>query len=253
MDKMRCELPVLEGDRDEFEAVLQSRASMYLLLSRLYEKEVDAEVLDAMCSMRFPKHTGNADVDEAFSLFVTYLGNRWERTEEDLRIDYARVFFGNGMNGVEAAYPFESVHTSPDRLMMQDARDEVLALYRAERFEKSERWKDNEDHIALELAFMNILCEKSLRLLREDDGEGAWAALITQRNFLQDHLLNWVSMLVGGMQKFAETDFYRALGQLTFGYLNEDAVFLGELLDDSEDDAPGDEAAELRPLDPEAV
>lgn len=217
-------------DTAELKAVLESRSAMYALISRLYEKEIDSEILDAMCAMRFPRVTGNSEVDEAFALFASYLSDRWERTEEDLRIDYARVFFGNGMNGVEAAYPFESVHTSPDRLMMQDARDEVVALYRSERFEKSEKWKDNEDHIALELAFMHILCEKALRLMRDRDEAGMRMAFVAQENFLHDHLLNWVSMLVGGIQKFAETDFYRALGLLTYGYLHEDARFLEEAL-----------------------
>ena len=49
----------------------------------------------------------------------------------ELAVDYVRAFIGSGNDGFSAAYPYESVYTSPKRLMMQDARDEVLVLYRA--------------------------------------------------------------------------------------------------------------------------
>lgn len=216
--------------RDEMLALVEARSSMYGLLSRLYEKEVDSDLLDEMCAMKMPVNTGNEQVDAAYKMLHAYLSERWERTEEDLRIDYARVFFGNGMNAYDAAYPFESVHTSTDRLMMQDARDEVMTLYRAEGFAKSDAWKDNEDHIALELAFEKILCDKCTEALKSNDFEAVRNTLVTQYNFLLDHLVNWAPMFVGAMGKFSETDFYQALACLTSGFLSEDRQFLEGLL-----------------------
>jgi TorA maturation chaperone TorD len=137
---------------------------------------------------------------------------------------------GDGMSGNAAAYPFESVHTSAERLMMQDARDEVLALYRSEGFEKADGWKDNEDHIALELAFEKVLCDAALAALEAGDRELCAAKLEAQRNFLNDHLLNWVPLLTGSMERFCRTDFYRAVSLLTYGYLHEDRGFLDDLL-----------------------
>ena len=48
----------------------------------------------------------------------------------ELAVDYVRAFIGSGNDGFSAAYPYESVYTSPKRLMMQDARDEVRAVPR---------------------------------------------------------------------------------------------------------------------------
>lgn len=221
-----------EEPRNEVKTLVAQRSALYALLSRLYEKEVDDALLDQMCSMRLPKSTGNRDVDEAYGMFHRELSNRWERTIEDLSIDYSRVFFGNGSNGCNAAYPFESVHTSSERLMVQDARDEVMTLYKAAGLEKSEDWKDNEDHISLELAYMKVLCDRTVEKLDGAYLEDAINLLHSQYNFLTDHLLNWVSFLVGGIEKFAETDFYRAVGRLTFGFLKEDKVFLKEVLEE---------------------
>ena len=60
----------------------------------------------------------------------------------ELAVDYVRAFIGSGNDGFSAAYPYESVYTSPKRLMMQDARDEVLVLYRAFGLDKQESWKE---------------------------------------------------------------------------------------------------------------
>lgn len=233
----------------ELKALIAQRSDLYGLLSRLFEKEVDDDLLDRMCRMKLPRSTGNADVDRAYESFHRVLSDRWERTVEDLRIDYARAFFGNGVNGTDCAYPFESVHTSGDRLMMRDARDEVMALYRSEGFEKSEDWKDSEDHIALELGFEKVLCDKTVIALESGDAEEALRLLVVQYNFLRDHLVNWVPMFVSGIERFAATDFYRAVGWLVFGYLAEDRAFLESVLAECgvevEDDPQADGCVEI--------
>ena len=62
----------------------------------------------------------------------------------------------------------------------------------------------------------------------------AIAYLRTSYDFLENHLLNWVPMLVADMRMHARTLFYQGLGQLTFGTLQEDETVLRELLDSVE-------------------
>ncbi|MDR1422426.1 MAG: molecular chaperone TorD family protein [Coriobacteriales bacterium] len=214
------------------EAIMKGRVATYALLVRLYRREVDQELLDEMCEMRFPVGVGNTELDEGYRLFHAYLGTVWERTLTDLAVDYARVFLGNGMNAYSAAYPFESVHTSSKRLLMQDARDEILAIYRANDLSVPESWKVGEDHISLELEFMRILTERVLRALRDEGENDMMSLLRTQYNFLMDHLVSWTPMLFAEMMKFAQTDFYRALAHLTAGFLATDREFLEDLLDE---------------------
>jgi putative dimethyl sulfoxide reductase chaperone len=226
-----------------FEDILAGRVATYGMLARLYRKEVDQSFLDEMRAMRYPQNTGNENVDTGYRMFHHYLCNVWERTLSELAIDYARVFLGSGMNSYSAAYPIESVHTSPRRLLMQDSRDEVLAIYRSAGIVKSDTWREGEDHIAVELEFMQILSQRAIEALADDDEDKAVNILMTSYNFLMDHLFNWVPMLVTEMQKFSATEFYQALAYLTMGFIETDREFLEDVLEDElskEEDAEGE-------------
>lgn len=208
----------------------QQRAATYGLLSRLYRVEIDGALLDELRAMRFPANTGNADVDEGYRLMATYLSNTWDNSVTDLAVDYTRTFIGHGVDAFSAAYPFESVYTSEKRLLMQEARDEVLAIYRACGLDKQDGWKEGEDHIALELEFEQILINRTVEALERGDEEAAFELLTTQKNFLDDHLVAWSPMLTSDMKRFASTDLYRGLAHLTDGFLETDLLFLEDLL-----------------------
>lgn len=220
-------------DLKDLATVMESRSQTYGLLARIYRVEADQELLDEMRSMRFPTATGNAHADEGYKLLYTYLKGVWDESVTELAIDYVNTFIGHGVNAFSAAYPFESVHTSERRLLMQQARDEVLAIYRANNLKKG-KWNEGEDHIALELEFMQVMSKRTADAMREDKEDEAVALLKTQQNFLEDHLINWVPMLAGDMLKFAKTDFYRGTAELTLGFLESDQEVLSDLLKDTE-------------------
>lgn len=212
------------------DSILESRNATYSMLARLYRKEMDSEYFKKMRGMRFPINTGNADVDKGYRLLHSYLNSSWERTMEDLERDYVRVFIGANTTGHSAAYPNESVHTSPDRLVMQDARDEVMYIYHAAGLKNSELWKSGEDHIATELEYEQVIGERAAEAWAKGDRTSCATNLLMQYHFLEDHLLNWVQFLTADVLKFAQTDFYRGVAYLTQGFLLEDKEFLEEVL-----------------------
>lgn len=213
-------------------SVLASRNATYSMLARLFRREVDADYLGKLRGMRCPVNTGNPEVDKGYKLFHSYLSTVWERTLEDLERDYMRVFIGANTTGHAAAYPNESVHTSPERLVMQEARDEVIAIYHAAGLVNDETWRDGEDHIATELEYMQVRGERATKAYNAGQLTEAATELMAQYHFLIDHLLAWVPFLCDDMLKFARTDFYRALSHLTRGFLEEDREFLEEVLAD---------------------
>ena len=208
-----------EATMQELIKLNEQRAATYGLLSRLYRVEVDQPLLDELRSMRFPAKTGNENVDEGYRLLATYLSNTWDNSVTDLAID-----------SFSAAYPFESVYTSEKRLLMQEARDEVLAIYRSAGLDKQDTWKEGEDHIALELEFEQIMATRTVEALRKGDEDEAVALLTTQKNFLEDHLAAWAPMMTSDMKRFAQTDLYRGLAYLTDGFLQTDQTFLDDVL-----------------------
>lgn len=210
--------------------VLRGRMATYQFLSRLFRVEVDQELYDTLVSMRFPTNTGNALVDEGYRMICGYLSQADGTVLTELAVDYVRAFIGSGNDGFSAAYPYESVYTSPKRLMMQDARDEVLVLYRAFGLDKQESWKEGEDHIALELEYLQILSDRTAEALCQGDTDTAASWVRAQYNFLDVHLDSWAPLLTAEVKKFAKTDFYRGLAFLTEGFLETDREVLEELL-----------------------
>lgn len=213
--------------------LMNARARSYGMLARLFREEVDLPTLRELQQMRFPQATGNAAADEGYHQLYDYLKRAWDDSVTELAIDYVSTFIGHGVNGYSAAYPYESVYTSERRLLMQEARAEVLATLRENELMRG-NWNEAEDHIALELEFMQRLSLRAADALSDDAEEEAIAYLRTSYDFLENHLLNWVPMLVADMRMHARTLFYQGLGQLTFGTLQEDETVLRELLDSVE-------------------
>ena len=207
------------------------RARTSGLLARIFRVEVDGKFLEELRHLRFPTSTGNEHVDYGYRTMYNYLKGTWEDTLLDLARDYARTFIGPGNNGRSAAYPFESVHTSEKRLLMQDARDEVLAIYRANLLKKGEEWNDCEDHIALELEFMQVMSERTAKALKEGKEDEAVEMLKTQRAFVGQHLANWVPMFVSDIKYFSQTDLYIGAGELLLGFVQTEVEALDDLLD----------------------
>ena len=207
------------------------RARTYGLLARIFRVEVDGKFLEELRHLKFPTSTGNEHVDYGYRTMYNYLTGTWEDTLLDLARDYARTFIGHGNNGRSAAYPFESVHTSEKRLLMQDARDEVLAVYRANLLKKGEEWNDCEDHIALELEFMQVMSERTAKALKEGKEDEAVEMLKTQRAFVGQHLANWVPMFVSDIKYFSQTDLYIGAGELLLGFVQTEVEALDDLLD----------------------
>ena len=213
--------------------LMNARARSYGMLARLFREEVDLPTLRELQQMRFPQATGNAAADEGYHQLYNYLKRAWDDSVTELAIDYVSTFIGHGVNGYSAAYPYESVYTSERRLLMQEARAEVLVTLRENELVRG-NWNEAEDHIALELEFMQRMALRAAEALGDAAEEEAIAYLRTSYDFLENHLLNWVPMLVADMRMHARTLFYQGLGQLTFGTLQEDETVLRELLDSVE-------------------
>jgi TorA maturation chaperone TorD len=222
----------VDGANSELKELLKQRSATYMLLSRLYRQEIDRELLDEMHGMLYPAENVDDDLYTGYLFIATYLSNLWSGSLDELKIDFARCFLGQGVDGFSAAYPYESVYTSEKRLMMQAARDEVLAIYRAYGVEKTSAWKEGEDHLSLELEFERIMGDKTIEALQEGDSAKAQELLLAQFGFQEDHLIAWVPLLIADMKNFAHTKMYLGLAYLTEGFLRTDYQFLKDLLSD---------------------
>jgi anaerobic sulfite reductase subunit A len=215
----------------EYSAIMTNREQLYRFLGRLYRVEVDQALLDQMADLSFPEGCGEDELVDGYRMLENYLRRPGFNPVTDLAVDYAKVFLGAGVaKDCDAAYPYESVYTSPERLVMQDARDHVLATYRQKGLEKDAALDFPEDHIALELEFMACLCRETQNALTARDWPAVSTGLKEQKDFLAKHLLNWVPAFCDDIVEFASTDFYKAVARITSGYLAMEQAILEDMI-----------------------
>ncbi len=129
-----------------------------------------------------------------------------ESVLDDLLWEYTRLFIGPYRL---PSPPWESVYTSPKRLLMQEAYDAVLDLHR----EAGLTIPDphiHADHIGSELNFLAVLYERA----ESGTGDEGKAAEMAER-FLSEHLRKWVPAFSGDLEAAAEMDLYRELSRAT--------------------------------------
>ncbi|MDR0454531.1 MAG: molecular chaperone TorD family protein [Deferribacteraceae bacterium] len=212
--------------------ILQDRELLYKFMSRCFLKEVDQEYLDTLKSINYSNFNEANPVDEGFRLLSKYVANTGDQTLLNLARDYARTFLGAGLAQNEGAYPYESVYTSPDHLLMQNARDEALKIYYSEELGRSNGFTEPEDHIAFELEFMAHLCDRAAKAVQSKDFETLRANMVKQKAFLENNLNKWVPGFCDDVIRIAREDFYRALAMITKGFLEEESVVIEYIMKD---------------------
>lgn len=202
--------------------LVSARESLYRFLVRLYILEVDLPLLEAMQAMVFPECVSNAALSEGYGLLREYLSRSTGEDLEDLAVDYANIFLAAGVAQGSAAFPYESVYVSKTHMLGQEPQSRVAELYAARGFAlRKDLPKSPEDHISMELEYMACLC----RELGEESSD-AEGLLLEQKEFFKTHLANWIPLFSRDVTKYAQTDFYRAVGKITDGFIQMEQTLL---------------------------
>ncbi len=198
---------------------LDGLAAACTVLSRLLLAAPDQAVLEG---------TRNADMLAAWPLPPTEPTGRglaaWRRSanaaedEREVRRDHRRLFVGPGPL---LAPPYESVHRSVDRLVFEEQTRQVRSVYAHHGLTAPRLDRDPDDHIGLELDLLATLSLRAMDALDSGDAEVVAELQAAQRAFLTDHLLRWAPGLMATIEEQADTDFYRGVGALGAGLVQE--------------------------------
>ncbi|MFD1670804.1 anaerobic sulfite reductase subunit AsrA [Agrilactobacillus yilanensis] len=199
--------------------LMANRKAFYQLLARLYEKELSPKFIQQLAHLTYPTAEQNPQMQAGYQQLKAYFAQQpLAEMADDLASDYAKTFLGAGETKGNAAFPYESVYTSDEKLVLQAAWENVTKIYRANGLVMATEMADiKEDHIAMELKFMAHLCD-----VAEPD-------LAQQTTFLNEHLLNWTPQFLEDVQTYSRTNFYQGVALLTAGFLAEDAKILATL------------------------
>lgn len=214
----------------EIAHLMDSRANVYKVLSRSFREEMDAEFASEFAK-RFVFESDDAQLAQKADAMKASLQGIDDDAIEMLAVDFDRVFFGMGPITARHAFPYESVYTSEKGIMMQEAYSQVVRAYREQKLAKDEAFTEPEDHIAVELAFMATLVERSAAFLREGHEEAAEQTVMQQLSFAKEHLLNWVDIFCVDLAAAADGSFYEHLATFTAAFVKEDAAVLEDILD----------------------
>jgi len=125
---------------------------------------------------------------------------------DELLWEYTRLFIGPYKLPCP---PWESVYTSPKRLMMQDAAVQVQELYEQAGLSINTA-EVMPDHIGAELNFLAVLLERTHSEINSKSKQ-----VDMTEKLLNEHLLTWSPNFTRDMENAAETPFYRALARAT--------------------------------------
>ncbi len=215
-----------QHDREELAEVNAARKGFYEFLASMYKLELTDEQIETLAKQDLP-----ADAEYVGAGYATvkeYLRHRDAGTRQELAVDYARVFLCAGMYEQLMAPPYESVYTSEEHLLMQDARDSAVAFYLGEELGLPADNTTPEDHLSFEFQFMAKLIERASAALDAGD-EARYAELCAkQRAFFDEHLVNWVPRLCADVRAYAQTAFYRGVADITEGFLQLEDQMIGQ-------------------------
>lgn len=215
----------METDDLNLIELMGDRALAYRFLSRAYRTAPDAAFVAALRAA-----SADRPAEDPLAPFFAELASADASDDEALRIDlaadYNRLYLGMGPHPVP---PYESVYTSPEGLLMQDARDEVLAAYRSQGLDAPDDFNLPEDHLALECAFAAELAERTAAAFERGDREAVDGLVACQRAFVEEHLGAWVPAFADDTNQRARTSFYRGLAVLAREQVEADRAVLAEL------------------------
>ncbi len=220
---------------ESIQLLLETRIFAYDLLRRTFLEEPSKEFLGIITEKgfieSFPFIEEDEEIREGVNKVATFFQEHDLTSEEEydsLHWDYTRMFIGPDKL---PAPLWESAYLNKDRLLFQEQTLMVRQAYLKYQFLPKYFRQEADDHLGLELDFMYQLSNQALERLRSQEYTKFREVLGDQREFLQEHLLKWVSDLTDKIFASAKLDLYPGMAKILKGYLVLDFEALEELSD----------------------
>ncbi len=214
----------------EMVAACEGRAAFYDMLAAIYFRPLTAEQIDNIAETDWSEY---ADLNELFADGLNdvtrYLRKRNSGTRQELAVDFTSAFAGTSSWKGRYAVPYESVHTSEEGLMFQDAYHEVFQLYKANHVAKAEGYDFPHDHLSFMCEFLVVLSGRIADALRAGDDAEALRQVNVSRAFLADHILSWFDTFQDLALLLLQTRFYRGILKVSKAFFLEDVALLDSM------------------------
>jgi TorA maturation chaperone TorD len=195
-------------------------------LSRVYVEPVDAALMQYLNEQDLFSHwplPSNPQSSRGLAILRTFVRQWTPDQMPDLKLDYTRLFIG--LEHMQAP-PYASVYLGQEKIMFDLPTLEIRDLYRRYGLKSRTSHKEPDDHIGLELSFLQYLC---MEAVKSDNLEASDVLIQDMKHFLEGHLNKWLPDFVKSVKKHAETEFYAGIADVTERTVLELTDYLSKL------------------------
>lgn len=199
----------------------QARSNIYALLSRILMQELDEEMLDTIKNDKqilefFPKF-------KKWDLLSTLKNS--ELLGEHLNPDFVNI-------SLLHLIPYETFYTRSDQKIETGGANPVTDIYSEFDFivDYEAARVVSSDHIGVELEFMHSLCEAQIKAMTAGDDVSAKELFVSQKEFLDKHLLQWAPLYLINAKFESRTPLYYDACEMALEFLLSDNELLTESL-----------------------
>jgi len=223
----------IDAETAQIIEALEGRASFYDFIASLYYLPLSADQIENLAHTDFsPYKEINDNLSEGFEDIERALHRRNTGTRQELAVDFTSAFAGTASWKGKYAVPYESVFTSDEGLLFQDAYHEVCQLYRENHVHREEGYDFPDDHLSFMCEFLALLSKRAIDALEAEDREGALEQMVLSRDFLQSHILSWFDAFSTRALLLLKTRFYKGVLKISKGFFLYDAQSLDELVEE---------------------
>lgn len=205
--------------------LMRDRAVVFKLLAAIYRDEVPEDLIKKMQAREFATRLESASgegLSAGGAAGIKRLVDLLSKTDgaavfKDACYDYAELFLNAG---VAPVFIYESVYAKGEPVVMQEPVFRIRKCFREAGVHKAEDYRDLDDHIAVEFEFIGWLSEKIA------GGQSGLLKLMV--DFEREHL-TWVAGFCEDLAKYAQSNFYKAMAEITAAVVSGDQEILDAL------------------------
>lgn len=167
-----------------------------------------------------PEDSINGPMDEGFAMLRQWIdenrGRDIDEIQDELNREYTNLFVGPR----PPVLPHES-HYREDTDFLGEGLAAVEESYRAAGWESPEDYPEEDDFIAVELAFLRYLIERQQSGHEETFG--------FERVFVEQHLTEWIDTFVADLRETADPGLFLAAALIVQGFVEFENEIVGQM------------------------
>lgn len=186
---------------------LKEEGSIYGLLKQIFWAEPTKEIIEGLQKISMMPEEN--DIDIGLNLLANSVRkneSRLNEFKEELAIEFARLFIGPNN---PPAVPYASFYLSESKTVMSDVTIDIRKKYLEAGMAVQELYSIPDDHIGIELEFLQYLTERIIELFEKGQREEASNLNEMRDEFLKGHFSKWAPHFSDNIIASTNDDFYR--------------------------------------------